>query len=110
MKPKTYLLEYNQRVIDIYHNKYLLLAYMYNRQMTWHLELLLYHNVNRLLCCLLKSFQMVFDSKDFLFSQQPVDINDIRLTRVWGKSLYRISLRAKSLQGKGSYTFKFIPQ
>ncbi len=54
--------------------------------------------------------KMVFDSKDFTFSQQPVDINDMRLTRVWGKSLYRISLRAKSLQGKGSYTFKFIPQ
>lgn len=54
--------------------------------------------------------KMVFDAKDFTCSQQPVDINDMRLTRVWGKSVYRISLRAKSLQGKGSYSFKFIPQ
>ena len=54
--------------------------------------------------------KMVFDSKDFVFSQQPVDINDMRLTRVWGKAVYRISLKAKSLQPKGSYAFKFIPQ
>ncbi len=54
--------------------------------------------------------KMVFDSKDFVFSQQPVDISDMRLTRVWGKAVYRISLKAKSLQPKGSYAFKFIPQ
>jgi len=54
--------------------------------------------------------KMVFDPKDFLFSQAPVDINDMRLTRVWGKAVYRISLKAKSLKPKGSYTFKFIPQ
>ena len=54
--------------------------------------------------------KMVFDPKVFAFSQQPVDINDMRLTRVWGKAVYRISLKAKSLQSKGSYAFKFIPQ
>ena len=54
--------------------------------------------------------KMVFDPKDFLFTQQPVDIDDMRLTRVWGKAVYRISLKAKSLKPKGSYTFKFIPQ
>jgi hypothetical protein len=53
---------------------------------------------------------MVFDPKNFAYIQQAVEINDTRLTRVWGKSLYRISLKAKSLQNKGSYTFKFIPQ
>ena len=54
--------------------------------------------------------KMVFDPKDFVFSQQPVDINDMRLTRVWGKAVYRITLKAKSLQPKGFYAFKFIPQ
>jgi hypothetical protein len=54
--------------------------------------------------------KMVFDPNIFAFSQQPVDINDMRLTRVWGKAVYRISLKAKSLQPKGSYAFKFIPQ
>ena len=54
--------------------------------------------------------KMVFDPNIFTFTQQPVDINDMRLTRVWGKAVYRISLKAKSLQPKGSYAFKFIPQ
>lgn len=54
--------------------------------------------------------KMVFDPNIFAFTQQPVDINDMRLTRVWGKAVYRISLKAKSLQPKGSYAFKFIPQ
>ena len=54
--------------------------------------------------------KMVFDPNVFAFTQQPVDINDMRLTRVWGKAVYRISLKAKSLQPKGSYAFKFIPQ
>lgn len=54
--------------------------------------------------------KMIFDAKDFLFTQQPVDIDDMRLTRVWGKAVYRISLKAKSLKSKGSYAFKFIPQ
>jgi hypothetical protein len=54
--------------------------------------------------------KMIFDPKDFQFTQEPVDINDMRLTRVWGKAVYRISLKAKSLKPKGSYAFKFIPQ
>jgi hypothetical protein len=54
--------------------------------------------------------KMVFDTKVFAFIQEPVDISDMRLTRVWGKAVYRINLKAKSLQPKGSYAFKFIPQ
>ena len=45
--------------------------------------------------------KMVFDPNVFAFTQQPVDINDMRLTRVWGKAVYRINLKAKSLQPKG---------
>ncbi len=54
--------------------------------------------------------KVLFDPKVFAITQEPVDISDMRLTRVWGKAVYRINLKAKSLQPKGSYAFKFIPQ
>lgn len=56
------------------------------------------------------SVEMHYDAKMFSVQQQPVVINDSRLTRVWGKQVYRISLIATSLQRKGTYQFKFIPK
>lgn len=54
--------------------------------------------------------EMTYDAKAFSLRQQPVVINDSRLTRVWGKQIYRISLIATSLQRKGSYQFRFVPK
>ncbi|WP_025764658.1 heparinase II/III domain-containing protein [Dyadobacter tibetensis] len=52
-----------------------------------------------------KTVIMNYDSKMFLSSLETVSLPDPRLSRVWGEQLYRISLTAKKVSKKGSYTY-----
>jgi hypothetical protein len=51
-----------------------------------------------------------YDAAAFDYSVLPVELPDVRLSRVWGKTIYRIQLRAKSIQSDGSYSFVITPE
>lgn len=46
-----------------------------------------------------------FDDKQFEASVEEIPQDDLRLSNVWGKQLYRLTLEAKTPQVKGKYTF-----
>jgi len=52
---------------------------------------------------------MNYDPKFFDYSVEAVQLDDMRLSRVWGKSIYRLMFRAKHLTTKGNYTFTLTP-
>ena len=54
--------------------------------------------------------KMVFDPRVFSFSQEKVEMDDTRLSRVWGKAVYRITLTAKGVTKKDQYKIQVIPQ
>ncbi|VTQ06391.1 heparinase II/III domain-containing protein [Sphingobacterium daejeonense] len=46
-----------------------------------------------------------FDPKLFEATQETIEQDDPRLSNVWGPRIYRLSLKAKKLNSKGSYKF-----
>ena len=50
-----------------------------------------------------------FDPKLFDYSVESVPLDDIRLSRVWGSTLYRLVFKAKDLKTKGKYIFNITP-
>jgi len=48
---------------------------------------------------------LTFDGNEFEASIDTIEQDDPRLSNVWGQHLYRINLKAKNMQRKGSYTF-----
>lgn len=56
------------------------------------------------------SIKMVYDPKVFSFSQEQVAVDDIRLSRVWGKTIYRIKLTDKAIRKKSQYNIQLLPQ
>src|SRR5690606_13592188 len=48
---------------------------------------------------------LVFDDTQFVASVEVVSQDDPRLSNVWGKELYRVTLTAKDLRLKGKYPF-----
>ena len=55
------------------------------------------------------SVQMSYDPSVFEYAVEKVAVDDIRLSRVWGKTLYRITLLDKSMRKKGSYSISIKP-
>lgn len=51
-----------------------------------------------------------YDPKRFAAAQDKVEIDDIRLSRVWGSSLYRIRLTERAASSKGNYEISINPQ
>ncbi len=49
-----------------------------------------------------------YDKKMFAPSIETVKLDDKRLSNVWGKEIYRISLLAKNLEKEGNYKFEII--
>ena len=52
-----------------------------------------------------RSVKMTFNSNQFTATVETIQQTDQRLSRVWGKELYRIVLLAKQMQPKGHYRF-----
>lgn len=46
-----------------------------------------------------------YDAKEFTASCEPVVQDDPRLSRVWGKEIFRISLQAKGMKKQGTYSY-----
>jgi hypothetical protein len=57
-----------------------------------------------------QTIQMLFDAKMFDYSIETITLSDIRLSKVWGQQIYRISLTDKNTSKKGSYKISFLPQ
>lgn len=55
------------------------------------------------------SVLMNYDAKNFDYALEPVTLDDARLSRVWGKTIYRVNLKAKKIAAKGNYTFTITP-
>ena len=48
-----------------------------------------------------------YDSQKLSLESEPIDLNDERISNVWGKRLYRIMLKPKSATIKDMWTFRF---
>lgn len=49
--------------------------------------------------------QLLYDADKFELSVEPKELTDSRLSNVWGKTIYRLSFKAKQQPEKGNYTF-----
>ena len=49
--------------------------------------------------------QMTFDSNTFETSIESIALDDVRLSRVWGEEIYRLTLRDKKIRQSGNYKF-----
>lgn len=49
--------------------------------------------------------QMTFDSNTFETSIESIALDDVRLSRVWGDEIYRLTLRDKKIRQSGNYKF-----
>jgi Heparinase II/III-like protein len=55
------------------------------------------------------SVEMTYDAKAFEPSVEKVAIDDVRLSRVWGEALYRLTLKALKSTPKGKYKISVKP-
>lgn len=55
------------------------------------------------------SVSMDYNTQHFDFSSEEVKLDDSRLSRVWGKTIYRIVFKAKKKSVKGNYSFTITP-
>ena len=51
-----------------------------------------------------------YDDARFDLTVEPVELTDIRLSKVWGKQIYRLSFKAKQKVTKGTYSFTIKKQ
>ncbi len=49
--------------------------------------------------------ELTYDARQFSLAVEPVALIDPRLSKVWGKEIYRLSFTAKSQKLKGKYAF-----
>ena len=52
-----------------------------------------------------KKMQLKYDPKQFSAEVEPITLTDKKLSAVWGKTIYRISLHAKKIQKSGTYKY-----
>lgn len=50
-----------------------------------------------------------FEPKNFDYAFEPVQIDDARLSKVWGKTIYRLMFKAKKISVNGTYSFTLTP-
>lgn len=55
-----------------------------------------------------QSVEMLYDKNTFTVHINSIPLTDVRLTNVWGKEVYRISLLAKKIEQKGNYKFEIL--
>ena len=48
---------------------------------------------------------LTYDASKFTLAIEPKELDDARLSRVWGKQVYRLSFTAKTMAKKGHYKF-----
>lgn len=53
-----------------------------------------------------KTLKLKFDSRQLEASLEEVKLTDVRLTKVWGEVVYRLTLQAKSVVAAGEYQYK----
>lgn len=49
--------------------------------------------------------QLLYDANKFELDVEPKELTDLKLSNVWGKTIYRLSFKAKQQSDKGNYTF-----
>lgn len=54
--------------------------------------------------------QMTFDSNTFEAGIESIALDDVRLSRVWGEEIYRLTLRDKKIRQSGNYKFVISQQ
>ena len=54
--------------------------------------------------------QMTFDSNTFEAGIESIALDDVRLSRVWGDEIYRLTLRDKKIRQSGNYKFVISQQ
>lgn len=52
-----------------------------------------------------EKMQMTFDSNTFETSIESIALDDVRLSRVWGDEIFRLTLRDKKIRQSGNYKF-----
>lgn len=52
----------------------------------------------------------MYDAKVFDVKIEPIELDDIRLSKVWGSRIYRMILKDKRIINKGKYQFNIIPE
>lgn len=57
-----------------------------------------------------KKVALLFDKNTFEANIETIQLPDVRLSRVWGEQIYRLTLKAKKKVMKGGYTFKIISE
>lgn len=50
-----------------------------------------------------------YDPKKVDYAIEPIQLDDNRLSRVWGKTIYRLMFKSKNITTKGTYTFTISP-
>ena len=56
-----------------------------------------------------EKMKLVYDKQAFSAAKEVIELTDPRLSNVWGKEIYRISLNAKNSSLKGKYVFTIQP-
>ena len=49
--------------------------------------------------------ELTYDSGRFDLSVETKELTDPRLSKVWGKQIYRLSFKARQMTEKGNYSF-----
>jgi hypothetical protein len=52
----------------------------------------------------------MYDAKTFDVQFEPVTLDDTRLSKVWGNTIYRMIFKDKRITNKGKYQFNIIPE
>lgn len=55
-----------------------------------------------------KKYRLEYDNKQFNAVLETIDLPDTRLSKVWGEKIFRLVLKARSLDTKSSYKFRVI--
>jgi hypothetical protein len=57
-----------------------------------------------------KKVTLLFDKNTFEANIETISLPDVRLSRVWGEEIYRLTLKAKKKAMRGEYAFKIISE
>ncbi|MDD4198613.1 MAG: heparinase II/III-family protein [Paludibacter sp.] len=57
-----------------------------------------------------KKAVLLFDNNTFEASLETISLPDVRLSRVWGNEIYRLTLKAKKKVVRGEYVYKIISE
>lgn len=56
-----------------------------------------------------KTLELSYSSRHFTPKVEAIDVGDVRLTRVWGDTVYRLSLMARDVKKNGKYQLEIRP-